>query len=72
MNLQVVTFEGRGPSTGAIFARNVARIVDGLPFLYLLGIISISPARLHASASAIGWLGRLSLGLTARVVSDPL
>jgi uncharacterized RDD family membrane protein YckC len=42
--LQVVTLDGRGPSTGAIFVRNLSRLVDSVPF-YLIGIIFMLSSR---------------------------
>jgi uncharacterized RDD family membrane protein YckC len=39
--LQVVDLDGRAASTGAILVRTVVRIVDVLPFLYLVGFISL-------------------------------
>jgi uncharacterized RDD family membrane protein YckC len=39
--LQVVSLDGRAASTGAVLVRTVGRIIDGLPFLYLVGFISL-------------------------------
>jgi uncharacterized RDD family membrane protein YckC len=36
-----VDLNGRAASTGAIVARTVGRIIDALPFLYLIGFISL-------------------------------
>ena len=40
--LRVVSLDGDGLSLGQVVMRNVLRIIDGLPFLYLVGIITIA------------------------------
>jgi len=40
--LRVVSLDGDHLSLGQVLMRNVLRIVDGLPFLYLVGIITIA------------------------------
>jgi uncharacterized RDD family membrane protein YckC len=41
LGLQVVGLDGRAASTGQILVRTLGRIVDGLPFLFIVGFISL-------------------------------
>lgn len=43
--IRVVSREGQRPSAGAIAARTLLRVVDFLPFLYLVGLITITASR---------------------------
>ena len=47
MGLRVVSMSAEPLSLGRIVVRNVLRIVDGLPFLYLVGLITIAASRNH-------------------------
>jgi uncharacterized RDD family membrane protein YckC len=50
LGLRVVGSEGQRPSTWAIIVRTVLRAIDGLPFLYLVGFITMlatGPRRLR-------------------------
>lgn len=46
--LRVLTSDGVVPGTGALLTRNVFRIVDSLPALYVLGLLFIMFGRRHA------------------------
>ena len=37
--IRIVTVEGSVPGTGAIVVRNLFRFVDGLPFVYVVGLV---------------------------------
>ena len=39
--VRVVSADGSRPSTGAIAGRTALRIIDGLPFAYLVGLVAI-------------------------------
>jgi uncharacterized RDD family membrane protein YckC len=41
LGLRVVSREGRRPSSGAILVRTLLRLVDWLPFFYLVGFITM-------------------------------
>jgi uncharacterized RDD family membrane protein YckC len=41
LGIRVVGDDGSRPSWGAVVLRNVLRIVDSLPFLYIIGLISV-------------------------------
>ncbi|SFS61233.1 RDD family protein [Marininema halotolerans] len=41
MGLRVVTDQGMVPKFSAIFLRNLLRIVDSMPFFYLIGLITV-------------------------------
>ena len=41
LGLEVVGADGGPASAGGIVARNVLRVVDGLPFLYLVGLVTM-------------------------------
>lgn len=41
LGIRVVTDMGTAPGFFAIFLRNVLRVVDSLPFLYMVGLISV-------------------------------
>jgi uncharacterized RDD family membrane protein YckC len=47
MGLKVVTENGVEYSWGKAIIRNLLRIIDGLPFLYLLGVILIAVSKKH-------------------------
>jgi uncharacterized RDD family membrane protein YckC len=42
MGLRVAKLDGEPYGWGAVLLRNVLRIIDGLPLLYLVGIVSIA------------------------------
>ena len=46
MGLRVVALDG-ALTWGKVVVRNLLRIVDGLPFLYLVGVISIAVSKKH-------------------------
>jgi uncharacterized RDD family membrane protein YckC len=41
LGIQVVGLDGRAASTGQVLVRTVGRIVDGLPFFFIVGFISL-------------------------------
>jgi uncharacterized RDD family membrane protein YckC len=41
LGIQVVGLDGRAASTGQILVPTVGRIVDGLPFFFIVGFISL-------------------------------
>jgi len=41
LGIRVVAADGSAPTTGAILLRNLVRFVDWLPFLYIVGAISV-------------------------------
>jgi uncharacterized RDD family membrane protein YckC len=45
--VQIVTREGGSPGVGALLTRNVFRLVDGLPILYGVGLITTLATRDH-------------------------
>ena len=45
MALRVVDLRGGTPAAGAVFVRTLGRVVDGLPFLYLVGLIALATSR---------------------------
>ena len=48
LGLRVVATTGARPSAAAVAIRTVLRVVDSLPFLYLLGLVSILATRRRA------------------------
>jgi uncharacterized RDD family membrane protein YckC len=42
VSIRVVAADGTAPSLGAVLGRNVLRLVDWLPFFYLVGIVAIA------------------------------
>ena len=47
MGLKVASLDGAAYGPGKAFVRNLLRIVDGLPFLYLVGIFTIAVSKNH-------------------------
>ncbi|MBI5288423.1 MAG: RDD family protein [Chloroflexi bacterium] len=47
MGLEVVSLAGKPLTIGQVALRTILRVVDGLPFLYLVGIISIAASKEH-------------------------
>ncbi len=47
MGLRVTSMNAEPLSAGRIVLRNVLRVVDGLPFLYLVGLITIAVSKNH-------------------------
>ena len=47
IGLRILTPEGLVPSTGALITRNVFRIVDSLPALYVVGLLFVMFGRRH-------------------------
>lgn len=45
--LRIVTTEGTAPGVGAIVVRNLFRFVDGLPVLYVVGLVCTLATRRH-------------------------
>ena len=45
--VRIVTREGNTPSTGALLARNVFRVIDSFPFFYSVGLITTMITRTH-------------------------
>ncbi len=45
LGLRVASADGSTLSLGKVIVRNLLRIVDGLPFLYLVGIITIAASK---------------------------
>ena len=45
MGLRVVDLRGGTPTAGAIFVRTLGRVIDGLPFLYLVGLIAMAMSK---------------------------
>lgn len=45
--LRIVTLEGTTPGAGAIVVRNLFRFVDGLPVLYVVGLVTAMISRRH-------------------------
>ncbi|ESS70672.1 hypothetical protein MGMO_120c00590 [Methyloglobulus morosus KoM1] len=43
--VRLVTLQGRSPTIGAILLRNVFRLVDSLPGLYFIGLLSVALTR---------------------------
>lgn len=43
--LRIVTLEGTVPGTGALLVRNMFRFVDGLPMLYVVGLVTSMMSR---------------------------
>lgn len=41
LGIRVATLDGRRASAGSVLLRTVLRLVDALPFLYLVGLISV-------------------------------
>ena len=63
--LRVVTRDGVVPSSGALVTRNVFRIVDSLPALYVVGLLFVMFGRRHARA------GDLAAGTVVAVERAP-
>lgn len=55
--VRLVTLQGHTPGMGAILLRNVFRLVDSLPGLYILGLLSVALTRNHVR------IGDLASGL---------
>lgn len=47
MGLRVVALDGSTAPRGAIVLRNILRIIDALPFLYIAGLVSIAVTKRH-------------------------
>ncbi len=47
IGLRVTTLDGSALTWGKVIVRNLLRIVDGLPALYLVGIIAIMTSKSH-------------------------
>jgi uncharacterized RDD family membrane protein YckC len=45
MGLEVVSADGAPLTAGRVFLRTILRLVDGLPFLYLVGLITIAASK---------------------------
>ena len=43
--LRIVSLEGRVPATGALLVRNLLRMIDSLPALYAVGLVSVVATR---------------------------
>lgn len=56
--VRIVTRDGGTPSVGALLVRNVFRLIDGLPMLYLVGLVTslISRENLRIGDMAAGTL----------------
>lgn len=47
MGLEVVSLAGTPLTLGQVALRTILRLIDGLPFLYLVGIIAIAASKEH-------------------------
>ncbi len=47
MGLEVVSLAGKPLTFGQVAVRTLLRLIDGLPFLYLAGIIAIAASKQH-------------------------
>jgi uncharacterized RDD family membrane protein YckC len=45
--MRIVTLEGTTPGAGPLLVRNLFRFVDGLPMLYVVGLVTIIVSRRH-------------------------
>jgi uncharacterized membrane protein SpoIIM required for sporulation/uncharacterized RDD family membrane protein YckC len=63
--LRIVTPEGLVPDTGALLTRNVFRLVDSLPVIYMVGLLFVIFGRRHAR------LGDLAAGTVLAVERAP-
>ncbi|WP_347986108.1 RDD family protein [Methylomonas sp. AM2-LC] len=55
--VRLVDLQGHSPSVGALLLRNVFRLIDGLPGIYCIGLISVAVTRHHVR------IGDLAAGL---------
>ncbi len=65
IGIRVLTVEGITPSTGALVTRNLFRIVDSMPALYMVGMLCVMFGRRHAR------LGDLAAGTVLAVERAP-
>lgn len=65
VGLRVLTPEGIAPSTGALFTRNLFRIVDSMPVFYVVGLLFVMFGRRHVR------LGDLAAGTVLAVDRAP-
>ncbi len=65
IGIRVLTVEGVTPSTGALITRNLFRIVDSMPALYMVGMLFVMFGRRHAR------LGDLAAGTVLAVERAP-
>jgi uncharacterized membrane protein SpoIIM required for sporulation/uncharacterized RDD family membrane protein YckC len=63
--LRVLTLEGQVPTTGALITRNVFRIIDSLPVLYVVGLLFVFFGRRHLR------LGDIAAGTVIAVERAP-
>ena len=63
--LRVLTPEGLVPGTGALFTRNLFRIIDSMPALYVVGLLFVMLGRRHLR------LGDLAAGTVLAVERAP-
>jgi uncharacterized RDD family membrane protein YckC len=66
--VRLVTREGNTPSTGALLARNVFRVIDSVPFFYSIGLITTMITRTHVR---IGDLAAGTVLVHDRIVASP-
>jgi uncharacterized membrane protein SpoIIM required for sporulation/uncharacterized RDD family membrane protein YckC len=65
IGLRILTPEGLVPSTGALITRNVFRIIDSLPALYVVGLLFVMFGRRHVR------LGDLAAGTVLALERAP-
>jgi uncharacterized membrane protein SpoIIM required for sporulation/uncharacterized RDD family membrane protein YckC len=65
IGIRIVTLEGLTPSTGALITRNLFRIVDSMPVVYVVGLLFVMFGRRHAR------LGDLAAGTVLAVERAP-
>jgi uncharacterized RDD family membrane protein YckC len=63
--LRVLTLEGTVPGVGALVTRNIFRIIDSMPFGYIVGLLFVMLGRQHAR------LGDLAAGTVVVVDRAP-
>src|SRR5688572_22899013 len=63
--LRVLTLEGLVPTTGALITRNVFRIIDSLPVLYVVGLLFVFFSKRHLR------LGDIAAGTVIAVERAP-
>lgn len=69
--IRIVTAEGEMAGAGALLMRNLFRLIDSLPFLYLVGLVScfVTPQRIRIGDMAAGTVLVLDETASARSLS---